>query len=71
MQTLKERIDTMKGLYKIPEFLRDYPMSRATLYREAAAGRLRLTKIGRATRIAKSDALAWAASLPKSGGAQA
>ncbi|MGI9301183.1 MAG: hypothetical protein ACR2RB_00540 [Gammaproteobacteria bacterium] len=32
---------------------------RATLYREIAAGRLRITKIGTATRITDIDEQAW------------
>jgi excisionase family DNA binding protein len=41
-----------------------YRIGRTTLYREVAAGRLRLRKLGSATRIAREDAEAWAASLP-------
>jgi len=41
-----------------------YSIGRTTLYREAAAGRLRLRKLGTATRIARKDAEAWAEALP-------
>ena len=41
-----------------------YSIGRTTLYREVAAGRLRLRKMGTATRIAREDVEAWVASLP-------
>ena len=55
----------MKRLLKIPEFLDFYSISRTAFYREVAAGRLPLIKIGKASRVAIDDAEAWAASLPK------
>ena len=55
----------MKRLLKIPEFLELYSISRTAFYREVAAGRLPLTKIGKASRVAIDDAEAWASSLPK------
>jgi excisionase family DNA binding protein len=58
----------MDGLYSIAEFLRLYPMGRTSLYRLVNAGQLRITKIGRASRIAKADAKAWADGLPTTGG---
>ena len=56
------------GLLTISEFIRLYPIGKTTLYRAVNAGQLRLTKIGRATRIAKADAKVWADSLPTTGG---
>ena len=56
------------GFYSVPEFLSLYRMSRTGTYRAVEQGSLRLTKIGRATRIAKADAKAWADSLPNIGG---
>ncbi len=56
------------GYYTISEFLDAYPMGRSSLYRLVNTGKLRLTKFGRASRIAKADALAWAATLPTVGG---
>ena len=41
-----------------------YRIGRTTLYREVAAGRLRLRKLGSATRISQEDADAWAKALP-------
>lgn len=55
----------MKRLLKIPEFLELYSISRTAFYREVSAGRLTLTKIGSASRVAIDDAEAWAAALPK------
>jgi len=58
------------GFYSIAEFIRLYPMGRTSLYRLVSqqGSKLRITKIGRASRIAKTDAAAWAASLPTIGG---
>ncbi len=55
----------MKRLLKIPEFLELYSISRTSFYREVREGRLRLTKIGNASRVSAEDAEAWTASLPK------
>lgn len=56
------------GFMTPPEFMETYKTSRSAFYREVQAGRLRIRKIGRATRIAVADAEAWAASLPTQGG---
>ena len=48
----------------VAEFCNNYRVGKTSAYREAAAGRLRLHKFGSATRIARVDAEAWAASLP-------
>jgi hypothetical protein len=60
----------MDGFYTIAEFLRLYGIGRTTAYRivQAPGSKLRITKVGRASRIAKADAQAWAASLPTVGG---
>lgn len=60
----------MEGYHTVPDFLRTYAIGRTTLYRILAEpnSKLRLTKIGRASRIAKADAKAWADSLPTIGG---
>ncbi len=55
----------MKRLLKIAEFLELYSISRTAFYREVGAGRLTLTKIGKASRVAIDDAEAWIAALPK------
>lgn len=56
--------------FTVAEFLRRYVCGRTTFYREVAAGRLTIRKLGTATRIARADADAWAESLPvaKGGG---
>ena len=51
-------------LMTVSDFLARYSIGRTTLYREVAGGRLKLRKLGSATRIARADADAWAASLP-------
>lgn len=51
-------------LMTVAQFCARYSIGKTSLYREAAAGRLPLRKFGSATRIARADAEAWAASLP-------
>lgn len=53
-------------LMTVGDFLARYSISRTGFYREAAkAGSpLKLRKLGTATRIARTDAEAWANSLP-------
>ena len=51
-------------LMTVGDFIARYSIARTTLYREAAAGRLKLRKLGTATRIARTDAEAWANNLP-------
>lgn len=58
----------MEGFYSVAEFLRIYSMGRTSLYRAVNAGQIRITKIGRSSRITKADAKAWADSLPTFGG---
>lgn len=59
----------MDGFYTIPDFLRAYGISRTSLYRILKSSpQLRITKIGRSSRVAKADAKAWADSLPTIGG---
>ncbi|GGE21326.1 hypothetical protein GCM10011529_29930 [Polymorphobacter glacialis] len=58
----------MEGFYSVAEFLRIFSMGRTSLYRAVNAGEIRITKIGRSSRIAKTDAKAWADGLPTTGG---
>jgi len=51
-------------LMTVSDFLARYSIGRTTLYREVAAKRLKLRKLGSATRIARTDAEAWANGLP-------
>ncbi len=51
-------------LMTMADFLVRYSIGRTTAYREVAAGRLKIRKLGTATRIARADAEAWANSLP-------
>lgn len=58
----------MSILMKVPAFQDRYAVSNTTFYREVQAGRLRLTKIGRSSRVSQTDAEAWLASLSTVGG---
>lgn len=55
----------MKRLLTVQEFLDNYALSRSSLYRAVKAGDLKITKIGRSTRVAVEDAEAWLASLSR------
>ncbi len=48
-----------KPLETLPEFCGRHSISRTAAYREIRDGRLRVTKVGRRTLIARSDAEAW------------
>ena len=52
----------------VKEFCQRYATSHSTAYREIQAQRLKITKVGRSTRIAIADAEKWAAALPTKGG---
>lgn len=57
-------------LMTVSEFCTRYSIGRTTAYRLAADNKLKMRKLGTATRIARSDAEAWAKSLPaREGGA--
>lgn len=53
----------MDRFITIKQFCESNNISRSTAYREFKAGRLPMCKIGRATRIAERDAVAWQESL--------
>jgi excisionase family DNA binding protein len=48
----------------VAEFLSRYSISRTEFYRQVNAGHIRLTKLGKASRVARADAEAWVQSLP-------
>lgn len=50
---------SMKRLMTLADFSEEFSISRSAVYREVNAGRLRLTKVGRASRIAAIDAETW------------
>lgn len=54
-----------KQLETLPDFCARHSLSRTAAYREIRDGRLRITKVGRRTLIARIDAEAWLASLRK------
>lgn len=53
----------MDKLLTIRQFADRNSVGRSTVYRENAAGRLPFVKVGRATRIRESDAIAWQEAL--------
>ncbi|MBX9897469.1 MAG: helix-turn-helix domain-containing protein [Qipengyuania sp.] len=57
----------MTELLTVAEFKNRHKISHSAFYREVAARRIPIRKIGRATRIALADAEEWAASLPTRG----
>lgn len=57
----------MDKLVSIREFAERNNVGRSTVYRENKAGRLPFVKVGRATRIRESDAVAWQEALIISG----
>ena len=57
-------METLPELMTLADFRHRYAISNTQLYREVAAGRLRLRKLGTASRIARIDAEAWAEGLP-------
>jgi len=61
-------MDTSSPFMTLKEFQGAYKVSHGHTYREIAAGRLKVRKMGRATRVARVDAEAWANSLPVIGG---
>lgn len=52
-----------KILETLPEFCKRHSISRTAAYREIGEGRLRITKVGRRTLIARPDAEEWLAAL--------
>ena len=52
-----------KALETLPEFCGRHSISRTACYREIRDGRLRITKVGRRTLVARPDAEAWLDSL--------
>lgn len=57
----------MDRFLTINQFAKIHHVSRSTVYREHHAGRLAFVKIGTATRIRESDAIAWREALSVSG----
>lgn len=53
----------IQSLLTVAQFRDRYAISHTAFYRQVNEGRLRITKIGRSTRILQADADAWLASL--------
>ena len=56
-------MNELPELMTVADFLRRYSIGRTTFYREVAAGRITLRKLGIASRVARADAERWAGSL--------
>ncbi|WP_404979633.1 helix-turn-helix domain-containing protein [Croceicoccus sp. BE223] len=50
-------------LLTVSDFVMLFRISRTTFYREVNAGRLRIVKLGRSTRISRADAEKWVGNL--------
>jgi hypothetical protein len=50
---------SIRPVYPVDDFCRDFGVSRSTAYTEIRAGRLKVFKIGDRTMVAGEDALAW------------
>lgn len=50
-------------LMTVKDFLKAFSISRTSFYQEINAGRLRVVKYGRSTRVARMDAEAWLLAL--------
>lgn len=57
-------IPALLGAFSISQFCRTYAVGRTFCYGEIAAGRLKARKAANRTLILRTDADAWAASLP-------
>lgn len=57
MQTMQ-----LRPVYSVPDFVREFGISRSSVYEDLKSGRLKFFKIGKHTRIAGDDAAAWLAS---------
>jgi excisionase family DNA binding protein len=57
-------VDTSREAFAVREFCIRYGICRDTFYGEVKRGRLRAIKLGKRTLILKTDAEAWAKSLP-------
>ncbi|ANU08455.1 helix-turn-helix transcriptional regulator [Paraurantiacibacter namhicola] len=57
--------NSLPELLTVADFCDRYSIGKSSFYREVNANRLAIRKFGSATRIAREDAEAWAASLPK------
>jgi predicted DNA-binding transcriptional regulator AlpA len=60
--TVEDRIRS-GGLTTIPEFCEWASISRVTAYKQIKKGQLKVVKIGRSTKVAGVDALAYVAAL--------
>lgn len=52
-------IQIEKQAYRVSDFCESFSIGKTAVYVEIAKGRLKVTKVGRMTLIAKQDALNW------------
>jgi excisionase family DNA binding protein len=57
-------MDEDRRAITITEFAARYSIGRSKIYEEAAAGRIKLRKVGKKTLITVEDAEKWLANLP-------
>ena len=50
---------SLPELMTVQDFLDNFRVGKTTFYREVEAGRLRITKVGRSTRVTRGDAAVW------------
>lgn len=56
---------SLPELMTVRDFLDNFRVGKTTFYREVEAGRLRIIKVGRSTRVAREDADLWLRGLAK------
>jgi excisionase family DNA binding protein len=59
----RQSVGVPAHLLSLPDFCREYKLSRSLAYRLLRDGTLKGVKVGRLTRIRREDAEAWAATL--------
>jgi excisionase family DNA binding protein len=57
---------SLPELMTVQDFLHNFSVGKTTFYREVEAGRLRIVKIGRSTRVTRLDAMDWLQNLKTS-----
>lgn len=60
----KQNQKVLPELLTVTDFCGYYSCGKTSFYREVNAGRLKIRKFGTATRVARTDAEAWANALP-------
>jgi excisionase family DNA binding protein len=61
-------MNTQRKVLTVEQFAQDYGIGRTRAFAEIAAGRLKVMKFGRNTRVARTDADAWLEARRSEGG---